>query len=67
MELAGPGVVEPLMPMDKEKEGPMPEEQIYLTKTEARAGTTPHIVRYILAISLLLVVLAFAVVLGLFG
>ncbi|SNS44636.1 hypothetical protein SAMN06295912_106170 [Sphingomonas laterariae] len=45
----------------------MAEEQIHVTKTEARAGVTPHVVRYVLAISLLLVVLAFAFVLGLFG
>lgn len=45
----------------------MAEEQVHLTKTEARAGVTPHIVRYVLAISLLLVVIAFAAVLGLFG
>lgn len=45
----------------------MPEEQIHLTKTEARAGSTPHVVRYVLAISLLLAVIALATVLGVFG
>ena len=34
-----------------------PEE--HRTQTEARAGSTPHVVRYILAISLVLVALAF--------
>jgi hypothetical protein len=45
----------------------MAEEQVHVTKTEARAGTTPHIVRYVLGISLLLVILAFAFTLGVFG
>ena len=45
----------------------MAEDQVHLSRTEARAGATPHIVRYILAISLLLIVVAFAAVLGLFG
>ncbi len=35
----------------------------HLTKTEARAGTTPHMTRYILSISLILVVIAFVVIL----
>ncbi len=42
----------------------MDEPQIELTKTEARAGTTPHIVRYVLGISLVLVIVAFAVILA---
>lgn len=33
-------------------------EEVELTKTEARAGTTPHIVRYVLGISLLLAIAA---------
>jgi hypothetical protein len=37
-------------------------DEIHETTTEARAGSTPHIVRYILVISLLLVVVAFAVI-----
>lgn len=41
----------------------MQEDQVHLSKTEARAGTTPHVVRYVLAISLLLVVVAFVAVL----
>ena len=33
------------------------------TTTQARAGTTPHITRYVLGIGLTLVVLIFAVIL----
>jgi len=40
----------------------MPEEQVKLTTEEARAGATPHMTRYILSISLILVVIAFALV-----
>jgi len=40
----------------------MPEDQAKLTTEEARAGTTPHMTRYILSISLVLVVIAFALV-----
>jgi hypothetical protein len=39
------------------------DEQPHVTKTEARAGTTPHMTRYILPISLGLVVVLFAVIL----
>jgi len=42
--------------MDEEKEE-------HLTKTEARAGITPGIVRYVLGISLALVIIAFAIIL----
>ena len=45
----------------------MQDDQVHLTKTEARAGTTPHVVRYVLAASLLLVVLAFILVLFVYG
>ena len=41
----------------------MAEEEVHRTETQARAGTTPHIVRYILAISLALVILAYIVIL----
>ena len=41
----------------------MDESETHLSKTEARAGTTPHMTRYILAISLVLVVIVFAVIL----
>jgi hypothetical protein len=49
-----------------EKAATMNDEQIEVTTTDARAGTTPHIVRYILIISLTLVVgaLAFVVLAG---
>ncbi|MBA3898232.1 MAG: hypothetical protein H0X36_14100 [Sphingomonadaceae bacterium] len=40
----------------------MSDEPIVETTTEARAGTTPHIVRYVLGISLVLVIVAFVVV-----
>ncbi|HEY0445738.1 MAG TPA: hypothetical protein VGD19_04725 [Allosphingosinicella sp.] len=35
----------------------------HLGKTEARAGTTPHMTRYILPISLAMVVIIFALIL----
>ncbi len=35
----------------------------HVTKTEARAGTTPHVTRYVLGIGLVLVVVIFAVIL----
>ena len=41
-----------------------PDEQIDVSKTDARAGSTPHIVRYVLLISLVLVIVAFAVIVG---
>ncbi len=41
----------------------MADEEVHRTDTEARAGSSPHIVRYILAISLALVILAFVVIL----
>ena len=34
-----------------------------VTTTEARAGSTPHMTRYVLAIGLLLVVVLFAILL----
>jgi len=39
------------------------ESPEHLTKTEARAGVTPHMTRYVLGIGLLLVVAVFAVLL----
>ncbi len=39
------------------------EGEQHLSKTEARAGVTPHVTRYVLAISLSLVVLIFALLL----
>jgi len=38
-----------------------PEHPIHLSKEEARAGSTPHMTRYILPISLVLVIVIFAV------
>ena len=37
-----------------------PNEQIHVTGEEARAGATPHMTRYILGISLALVIAIFA-------
>ena len=39
------------------------DEQPHVTKTEARAGTTPHMTRYILPMSLGLVVVIFLLLL----
>ena len=36
------------------------DQQDRLNSTEARAGATPHVVRYVLVISLILIVVAFA-------
>ena len=41
----------------------MADDELHRTQTEARAGSTPHIVRYILAISLALLILAYIVIL----
>jgi len=41
----------------------MNETPEHLTKTEARAGSTPHIVRYVLSISLALAIAAMLAVL----
>lgn len=35
----------------------------HVNKTEARAGTTPHMVRFVLAAGLILTILAFALIL----
>jgi hypothetical protein len=35
----------------------------HVTTTEARAGTTPHVARYVLGIGLVLVIVIFAVIL----
>ncbi len=39
------------------------EQPEHLTKTEARAGTTPHMTRYVLGVGLVLVIVIFAVIL----
>jgi hypothetical protein len=36
-----------------------PNEQIHINTTEARSGATPRMTRYILAVSLVLVILGF--------
>ncbi len=41
----------------------MDDGDIHLTKTQARAGTTPRMTRYILAVSLALVIVLFALIL----
>ena len=41
----------------------MDDREEHIGTTEARAGTTPHMTRYILPISLALVVLLFALLL----
>lgn len=38
-------------------------EEVHVTTTEARSAATPHVTRYVLAISLLLIVIIFAVLL----
>ena len=39
------------------------KEQVHLDGEDARAGATPHMTRYILAISLILVVVIFGILL----
>jgi hypothetical protein len=41
----------------------MADETEHLGKTEARAGTTPGVARYVLIFSLLLILIAFALIL----
>ena len=41
----------------------MADDSEHLTKTEARGGTTPGVARYVLIFSLLLVLIAFALIL----
>ncbi|MHA6765977.1 hypothetical protein [Sphingobium ummariense] len=43
----------------------MAEQEQHVTTDEARAGSTPHIMRYVLAISLALAVVAMLLVLWL--
>jgi len=38
------------------------EKQEQVTTTEARAGVTPHMTRYVLGISLVLVIVLFAII-----
>jgi hypothetical protein len=41
----------------------MADEQEHITTTEARAGATPHMTRYVLFIGTGLVIVAFAIIL----
>jgi len=41
----------------------MNEPPEHVNMTEARAGTTPHVARYVLGIGLVLVIIVFAVIL----
>lgn len=40
----------------------MADEQIHIDKDDARAGTTPHMTRYILGFSLTAVIVIFAII-----
>jgi hypothetical protein len=40
----------------------MAEEPEHLTGTEARAGATPHMTRYVLGFGLVLVIIAFVII-----
>jgi hypothetical protein len=42
----------------------MAEQEEHIATEDARAGSTPHIVRYVLGISLILAVIAMLVVFG---
>ncbi len=42
----------------------MADPEIHRTRTEARAGSAPRVMRYVLAISLALVILAYIVILA---
>ena len=41
----------------------MADDQEHVTTTEARAGATPHMTRYVLVVGLALVILLFAIIL----
>ena len=43
------------------------QQQEHVTTTEARAGSTPHMTRYVLGVGLLLVIVIFAVILFIAG
>ncbi len=40
------------------------EKEIHLTRTEARAGSSKHVTRYVLPISLALVIILFVIILA---
>ena len=48
------------LPLDRDD---MAEPAEHVTTTEARAGSTPHMTRYVLGIGLALVIVIFAVIL----
>jgi hypothetical protein len=56
--LAGPGSHE------LDPEASMAEQETHIRTDQVRAGTTPHIVRYVLAISLALAIVAMIIILG---
>lgn len=41
----------------------MADEEVHLTRRQARGGASTHVTRYVLSISLILIVVAFAVLL----
>jgi hypothetical protein len=43
------------------------EEPVHLTRTEARGGSSNHVTRYVLPISLVLVILLFVLILKVWG
>ncbi|MDQ3246397.1 MAG: hypothetical protein M3Q52_05820 [Pseudomonadota bacterium] len=43
------------------------DQQEHVTTTEARAGATPHMTRYVLSIGLVLVIVLFAIILFVAG
>ena len=45
----------------------MVDEPQHVTTTEARAGATPHMTRYVLGVGLLLVIVLFAIILFIGG
>jgi hypothetical protein len=45
----------------------MAELEPHLNKTEARAGTTPHVARVVLVVGTLLTIIAFAIILFIYG
>ena len=45
----------------------MADDDQHVTTTEARAGATPHMTRYVLVIGLVLVIVLFAIILFVAG
>jgi hypothetical protein len=50
-------------PNEKEAAASMEEPEQHISTTEARQGVTPHVTRYVLSISLLLIVIIFGILL----